>query len=1329
VIELRGDEALAVFGSARQAIRAALELQREFMAETVADPSLPLAVGVGLDAGEVVAVEGGYRGGALNLAARLCALAGAGEIFASRELTHLARRVDGIRYVEHGAIRLKGLSEPVDVVRVRAELEDPAQDLRFRRALGLGVSQRAAGIESRNPYKGLRPFGEADAADFFGREALTEVLVARLAETRFLAVVGPSGSGKSSVVRAGLIPALRRGALPGSESWRIVEMVPGAYPLEELEAALLRVAENPPASLLEQLESGDEGLLRAAKRVLPQGGSELVLVIDQLEELFTLVEDEGRRTRFLSLLRRPVADPGSRLRIVTTLRADFYDRPLLYSGFAELLRDYVAVVVPLTPEEFERAISRPAEQAGLSLEPGLLAEMLADVTGEPGALPLLQYALTELYERREGTVLTRRAYRAIGGAPAALAGRAEELFASLAEPAREATRQLFLRLVTLGEGTEDTRRRVSVAELRSIEVDQDAMREATDAFGLARLLSFDRDPRTGSATVEVAHEALLREWGRLRAWIDTARDSVRTHRTLAAAAAEWADSDRDASFLLRGGRLAQFESWSDESGLALSELERHFLRASIDAREADRAAEAARVAREAAVERRSLRRMRALLAVFAAAALVAAGLTIYAFHENARSKHEARIATGRALTADSVANLAVDPELSILLALRAIETFESTTKSVPREAVEALHRALESSRTTLTLTAPATKYVAFSPDGRVLATAGAATDSQQGGEAILWNARTGRTLLTFPKQKQLVGPDLRFSRDGSRLYTIIGGRGTVAWDTRTGKQVLLLPDTSPLNNIALSPDETRLATTGGDGRLKIWNLRTGKRLLTITAPSSLCGTAFNPSGTAIAAALCFGGDGGAEVWDARNGKKLLTLGGPRYGWAFNVGYSPDGERIVSAGQDGKARVWDAHSGRLLATLVGHTGWIWAARFSPDGGRIGTSSSDGTARIWDARTGRELLVLAGHTKNVFDITFSPDGTRVLTGSVDGTARVWDVRPQGARDAATLPAQSGVQGAQVSDYSPDGKLLAVGGGGPTPASLWNPTTGKKLRNLAHDGDVFAAAFSPGGTRIVLSGYGAPVVVDTASGRPVLKLRHSGTGFQPGAAWSPDGMLIALGLASAPSGAGLWDAHTGKLLRRFPDPAGASAVAFSPDGRLLAAGSFAGTVSIWDVASAQKRRTLPGSVGDSITDIAFSQDGKLATSSLNGTATIWDTRSGRALETIQAQSGALWGVSFSPNGKVLATAGDDTTARLWDVATGKELLTLTGASFALRHVTFSPDGTRLTTASGDGTVHIYVLPLGALMNLARSRLTRGWVATECQRYLLTRTCPTTP
>ena len=419
LVELRGDEVLAVFDSARQAIRTAVEIQARAVESTIVDPSLPLAVGIGLDAGEAVPVNGGFRGGALNLAARLCSIADAGEVLVSREVRHLARKVEGLSYAERGSARVKGLDAPVEVIAVRPELGDPAQDLAFRRALG--TAQVGGSLEERNPYKGLRAFEEGDAADFFGRERLTEHLIDRVGATRFLAVVGPSGSGKSSVVRAGLVPELRRGALPGSERWLVVDMFPGAYPLEELEAVLARLAPDA-RGLLELLEDGELGLLRALKRALPADDSELVLVLDQLEEVFTLVEDDDRRKHFLAILERAVSDPHSRLRIVTTLRADFYDRPLLYSGFAELLRDYVEALVPLMPDEFERAISGPAERVGVTLEPGLLSEMVTDVANEPGALPLLQYALTELYERREGNVLSRDAYHAIGGVSGALAG-------------------------------------------------------------------------------------------------------------------------------------------------------------------------------------------------------------------------------------------------------------------------------------------------------------------------------------------------------------------------------------------------------------------------------------------------------------------------------------------------------------------------------------------------------------------------------------------------------------------------------------------------------------------------------------------------------------------------------------------------------------------------------------------------------------------------------------------------------------------------------------------------------------------------------------------
>ena len=327
-------------------------------------------------------------------------------------------------------------------------------------------------VDISNPYKGLRAFQQADAADFFGRGALTEQLLTRLRESqqagRFLAVVGPSGSGKSSVVKAGLLPALRRGAMPGSEKWFIVEMSPGAHPLEELEIGLLRIAVNQPTGLMEQLRRDERGLLRATQLVLPADDSELVLAIDQFEHVFTLVDDNAEAAHFLNSLFTAVTDPTSRLRVIITLRADFYDRPLLHPNFGNLLRQRTEVVIPLMADELVRAIVGPAERVRVTLEPGLVAAIVADVNEQPGALPLLQYALTELFERREGRHLTRKAYQLIGGVGGALARRAEEVYAGLDKAGQSATRQLFLRLVTLGEGVKDTRRRISQSELTSI---------------------------------------------------------------------------------------------------------------------------------------------------------------------------------------------------------------------------------------------------------------------------------------------------------------------------------------------------------------------------------------------------------------------------------------------------------------------------------------------------------------------------------------------------------------------------------------------------------------------------------------------------------------------------------------------------------------------------------------------------------------------------------------------------------------------------------------------------------------------------------------------
>ncbi len=508
---------------------------------------------------------------------------------------------------------------------------------------------------AENPYKGLRAFGESDAEHFFGRDALVDQLVAAVGEHRLVAVVGPSGIGKSSVVKAGLVPALRKGALPGSERWLVADLFPGAYPFEDLAAALLRVAVERPDDLVEDLARDELGIRRVAKGILP-ADSELLLVVDQFEELFTLTTDEEVRRRFLDGLTALAADPRTPVRVVVTLRADFLDHPLRYPEFGELLGAGMVTVAAPSEDELAEAIERPAATVGVRFEPGLVSQIVADVHDQPGALPLLQYALTELFAARTSDLLTLDGYRATGGVVGALGRRAEELHARLDPPAQRACRQVFLRLVSVDPNGQDTRRRVRRRELRGLELEPDVLDAILARYGEHRLLSFDREPLTRTPTVEVAHEAILGQWDRLRIWIDERREDLLLHRRLVEAVDEWDDSGRDADYLPREGRLAQFEAWADATDLALTAGEREFLGE-------------ARAAADTAARRRA-RRRRAILAGFAVLAGAASVLAAFALVLRGQARDDARLQKARQLAASAQANLELDPELSILLALQ-----------------------------------------------------------------------------------------------------------------------------------------------------------------------------------------------------------------------------------------------------------------------------------------------------------------------------------------------------------------------------------------------------------------------------------------------------------------------------------------------------------------------------------------------------------------------------------------------------------------------------------------------------------------------------------
>ena len=541
----------------------------------------------------------------------------------SRELLMLAlyrsgRHAEALRTYERLREQLVeelGLepSPPLQQLRDRVLLHDPT-------LVAVATTEGPGPGTERNPYKGLQAFGESDAHDFFGREALIERLLGLLADgQRLVALVGPSGSGKSSLIAAGVIPRLRRGGVAGSDRWVIVNAPFGPDPLGDLQTLLSRAgrASRTPRG------SGDSRLTFPS---LDEGGR-VVLVMDQFEELFTLTE-ETRRDQFLAELARAVRDDEHQPIVLLGLRADYYDRPLQHGQFGEVFVPGVVHILPMSPHELQASIAEPAERVGVTIEPKLLAELVADSAARPGSLPLLQYALTELFEQRGGATLTMTSYAALGGLRGVLTRRAEATFLGLSPAEQRVAIQVFLRLVRLGRGTADSRRRLVVSELTALGIDSVELSAVLLAFSRHRLLTFDRDEVTGEATVELAHEAMLTEWERLAGWIDRHRAALRRRDALLFAVDEWELAGRDPEYLLAGTRLAEFETWRQEGSLQLTRSELEFLDASTARRDAVEQADTLRQTASTQLARTARNRLVALGAA-GVLAIGLAGVLIY----------------------------------------------------------------------------------------------------------------------------------------------------------------------------------------------------------------------------------------------------------------------------------------------------------------------------------------------------------------------------------------------------------------------------------------------------------------------------------------------------------------------------------------------------------------------------------------------------------------------------------------------------------------------------------------------------------------------------
>ena len=1224
-----------------------------------------------------------------------------------------------------------------------ARLLDLAANVRREDAPGLGIC----------PYKGLNHFDEGDADLFVGREDLTSKLIERIfsltlsqspMNMHFLAVVGASGSGKSSLVRAGLIPALRWNKK--SADWHIHVFTPTAHPLESLATTLTQ--ENPSvaqtATLMDDLAKDPRSLqLFVRRKIGAENGARLLLVVDQFEEVFALCRSEEERASFIGNLLTAASEADSSVIVLIAMRADFYAYCANYIQLREALGANQEFIGAMKDEELRRAIEEPAQRGRWEFEDGLVDLLLHEVGHEPGALPLLSHALMETWQRRRGRIMTLSGYTSSGGVRGAIAETAEAVFTDrFSHEQHTIARRIFLRLTELGDETStgDTRRRANFNELILKLEDTDSTQSVLKVLADARLII------AGEDSVEVAHEALIREWPRLRGWLEDNREGLRLHRRLTEAAQEWDMFERETEYLIHGVRLTQAQEWASTHKEEMNELEREFLEKSTSwseqeaiereaqrQRELEAAQKLAKSEKQRAEEQTGFAKQLGKRAMYLAGAFIVALLMAFTalyFGSQARqtaitAQNDKRVATSRELAAASLNNLSVDPERSILLALQSVSTTRSVDGTVLPESLEALHRSVVSSPIRMTLDGHGIGVLSsdYSPDGSQLATMG--TD----GTVIIWDSSTGKELLRLIGTSEagdfVTTKKVAYSPNGKLLFASDRNLVSIYDLVSDGLINTLDGHQADVTAIAVSTDGKLIASGGLDGSVIIWDMSSNdsSRLQLAGHTDAIENLTFSPDGKWLVTAS---DDASMKIWDVITGD-LLRNYKDFSGVVVGVTFSPDGKQFAFS--DGMIHIWQLglNSDEDQIEIVNQELFTIpnsaSDTFSPDGSQLaGISGND--IKLWDAESGRELLTLTGHTGWVMGLAFSPDGKSLASTSVDGTVKIWSIVP--GNEIVTISGPPSGFGTRVV-YNPNGLEFATNGGDGTGA-VWNSDLGRpKLTVKGHDLEVLNVAFSPDGKRFATGSLDETVIVwDAVTGQKLLTLPAHEFGVRD-VTFSPDGNLIATG--GFDGTAKLWDATTGALIHEITGHQGlVLGVAFSPDGTYLATSSTDATAKIWDTKTGELAFSLEGHAGG-IRDVTYSPDGSIiATGSGDGTTILWDAKTGLQIRTLAGHSSALQTVAFSPNGKLLATGSEDNTAKVWDVETGNEILTLPGSKGGVFGVAFSlsDNGAHLAVSSGDGVVRIFLLQIDELLALAQTRVTRPLTLEECQKYLHVEKCP---
>lgn len=1562
LVELRGDEALAVFSSVRASLRAAVELQAVFVDESSIEPDLPLTVGIGIDAGEAVAVEGGYRGGALNLAARLCSKASAGETLVSEGVIHLARAVEGLTVTDHGTVEAKGLSEPVRAYAVcgpateivaapspasvppeldtitpmygrdaqlrqllwmwrvarrgsgaavvvrgpsgigktrllaavaeavtrgrgtctylglsaehpplrdwwasvpqpavaivddvdAADSDDLADlgqlvdaDAREQRLLIIGLddehatesvhtavrrwpdrvevvlpplaidqmravadlylpgaadvvpldlltatggvprqvhravsewvdadatarlgslAHRAASgrsdlravesdlagtvfnlqqarertrlfgsgpgrhaVDDRPPYKGLVSFDADDAGSFFGRERLVADLIARLAGSPMLAVVGASGSGKSSVVRAGLVPALQAGVLPESETWHCVVARPTEHPVRAVERALLTGL---PRTLVERLP-GNAPVLAETSVAAAASDERVVLVVDQFEEVYTLCDDPAERAEFISGL--AAAATSEALTVVITIRADFYGRCASDEKLAGLLADHTVLVGAMNADEYRRAIVNPALRVGAAVEPELVEVLVDDVLGEPGALPLLSTTLLELWESRDGRKLQAASYRGSGGVRGAVARLAETVYAEFGTEQQALVRSILLRLAGPGEGDAVVRKRAPLADFGSDAELTAVMQTLADR----RLLT------VSDGYVEVAHEALLREWPRFTDWLEEDRDGIRLRAHLASAAREWQEAGRDPAELYRGTRLSAALDWTTQHSLELNEVEREFVTSSRT--ESQRALLA---------QQRQNRRLRSSLGGVALLLVLALIAGVVALVQRHSAQRHARVALAHSLGAEAVSQPRIDE--AMLLARQAVLLDRSPQTEATLLSTLLRTPALVGSFSAASGLRP--QQVQLSPDGTTLAVID--NDSL----AHFYSATSFRPL---PGQvtsvlHQGVWTGSRFVSTGEAKVGVnfpVAAQVDGAW-----KVIHVLPGSHVWNTKPTGENQPMFASPDGRAFYFVFNLTNDQR--TSQGRSYIYRADLKTYQTREVALPAVGMTAGAVTGPNRltvvTGNAVLTLNATTLAVEHRVALhvpkdvlgalNPAGTKLVYSGSshpDDFVQV-DLRTGRSAIAQGGHSAQLESLGYVPNARQIITTADDGSAIVWDARTLTPIERFAGDNGRVIAQAVSSDSLTLFTCSLDGAIFEWDLgaarrfgRPYAVKPAAPVGQAPGTSPPLA--VAPDGASFAVGNQFGA-AQLYATKSERRVETLWNgprkSAVATAVSWSRGGVLAGVANTGDVRLWRTSPGVASIASASVAPGVPTGVSWDPAGTHFAVssaGPVTSQKDEGSLDVFDagGRRLAHTALPVAGTAVDYSPDGQRIAVGQDDGRVLVADPGGTIRRTILVSPEQRwRVTSLAFEPSGTLLVGSWNGIVSQWDLATGRQVgPPMLVEPAPVASITVdSATGRFAVTSGSSGGMTIWDPGTGQQFgSAFPGGASTWGNAVYAPDGSKLIAAYSDGTGAVWPVSVDSLMAQACDVARRNFSQDEWERFVpnspYQRTCPQYP